>query len=194
MTRHSLAATHDIALKGMQLIRAAGAGDSEVIRALLKDGISPNVSSNGVTPLSFAVARADIGMAALLLDHGADVHATVCDDYDEVRPLLSTAAQTGCVDMARLLLDRGAAIDARSSQGATPLMHAAYEGQKDMVVFLLSRGANPLAVCDAGMTVEMLAATTDIEHIASAAMARARADIQPPPRFDMTKFRNGAKR
>jgi len=59
---------------------------------------------------------------------------------------LGIAAQEGNVDTARELLDGGANIDAPDDMGATPLMNAAYAEEREMVEFLLLRGADANAL------------------------------------------------
>jgi len=78
--------------------------------------------------------------AALLLKHGMDPdhmnwHYTT---------LLHHVAADGDIPKARLLLDHGATIDAIDEEyRSTPLGMAARWGRKDMVEFLLDRGADP---------------------------------------------------
>ena len=50
---------------------------------------------------------------------------------------LHVAAQGGCLDLANLLLDRGAHLEAQSvATGSTPLKHAVFFAQIDMVKLL----------------------------------------------------------
>ncbi|MXY17287.1 MAG: hypothetical protein F4Y57_09915, partial [Acidobacteria bacterium] len=74
--------------------------------------------SGGFTPLMFAARHGDLGMAWLLLDHGAAI-----DDVDaEGSTPLLVATVRGHVPFALLLLERGAAPDgAREVAGYTPL-------------------------------------------------------------------------
>jgi ankyrin repeat protein len=58
--------------------------------------------------------------------------------------LLHDMAQEGNIPKARLLLDHGADINAVDEEyRSTPLGLAARWGQKDMVAFLIERGADP---------------------------------------------------
>ena len=87
--------------------------------------------------------------AALLLKHGMDPdhmnwHYTT---------LLHHVAADGDIPKARLLLDYGATIDAIDEEyRSTPLGMAARWGQREMVAFLLERGADPTAAGDAWAT------------------------------------------
>ena len=79
-------------------------------------------------------------IAEFLIRSGMDPnHRT----WHEVR-LLHDMAQEGDIDKAKLLLDAGADIDpVEEEYHSTPLGMAARWGNKEMVQFLLSRGADP---------------------------------------------------
>ncbi len=123
------------------LLRAAMAGDMEVVRALLAKGASPNVNDMGLT--SFLVAagvgtgtRGGTGLAAqaaaggaanmplmdLLIEHGADVNAQI------------TGTKTYSMRIARA---------PSSNEGMTALHWAVLTGKTDVVRYLLDKGANP---------------------------------------------------
>ena len=59
-------------------------------------------------------------MAALLLDHGADLHATAADGS---QPLHAAAVRNGG-DAVAALLDRGADLQAADDAGVTPFAQA----------------------------------------------------------------------
>lgn len=69
---------------------------------------------------------------------------------------LQKAATYGHHDCALLLLRAGADIEGRGSKW-TPLMNAAYSGEKDMLRLLLHRGASLAAADDVGRDAETLA-------------------------------------
>ena len=58
---------------------------------------------------------------------------------------LHRAAASGSVAVLRLLVDAGAHLEALDQQGRTALTQAAFYGNSEAVVFLLSQGANPNA-------------------------------------------------
>jgi ankyrin repeat protein len=59
--------------------------------------------------------------------------------------LLRDAASAGNEGLAQKLLEFGADVDARDSDGNTPLILASRNGRADMCRLLLSRGADPCA-------------------------------------------------
>lgn len=63
---------------------------------------------------------------------------------------LHGAAYKGEVEVARLLISRGADVNARASDGNTPLVEAATHNRLDMVKLLLDSGADVNAANDRG--------------------------------------------
>jgi uncharacterized protein len=109
------------------LMRAAKAGDVELVRLLLDGGANPSLAlRNQTTTMMVALgargARAltpeapAFQVIKLCLDRGADVNATNTGG----ETLLHQAVGRGDA-MVRLLAERGAKLDARDKQGRTPL-------------------------------------------------------------------------
>jgi hypothetical protein len=70
-------------------------------------------------------------------------------------PVCVVAAVHGQLDALRLLEAYGADINApETPSGMTPLIHAAAAGRKEMVVFLMSAGADPTAKDKDGWTAQ----------------------------------------
>jgi ankyrin len=78
-----------------------------------------------MTALNQAAFSGKSDLAALLLDHGADIESADCDEY---RPI-HNAVQFGHYKTVELLLKRGACIDAPDQKGDTPIFIAI--GSKD---------------------------------------------------------------
>ncbi|MEM8679627.1 MAG: ankyrin repeat domain-containing protein [Planctomycetota bacterium] len=92
--------------------------------------------------LHHAVFHANVEMAALLLEEGADVHALGYENNHEMTPAIVLAAWEGGMDVVRLLLDHGADPNAISGNGVTPLSTAKRHGSKDRVALLEAHGAD----------------------------------------------------
>jgi ankyrin repeat protein len=115
------------------LLRAAKAGDAEVIQTLLAKGADPKLATKfGITPLMAAAGLGTkeedttgrkkteaeaIASIKLCLDAGADVNAI--DNQGDTA--LHGAAQKGFDQVVRFLADRGAKLDIKDKKGRTPL-------------------------------------------------------------------------
>jgi ankyrin repeat protein len=118
------------------LSRPANDRHREMIELLISHGARvPDVSKWG---RYYYFKHYDI--AALLLDNGMNPNHM---NWHHV-PLLHDMAQQGDIPKARLLLDHGADIDAVDEEyRSTALGLAARWGKREMVAFLLERGADP---------------------------------------------------
>lgn len=115
------------------MLRAAKAGDAEVIQALLAKGADPKLPTKaGITPLMAAaglgtkeedttgrkLTEADaIASIKLCLEAGVDVNAV--DNQGDTA--LHGAAQKGYDQVAQFLVDHGAKLDIKDKKGHTPL-------------------------------------------------------------------------
>ena len=168
MTAH---AAGDVAL-----IDAVRAGDSAVVRSLLKQKVAVNAAApDGMTALHWAAYEDQPDMVTMLLAAGANAKAA---SRSGITPLeiaaengnpviverllragadpnaaasgqtsLHVAAHTGNVAVAKLLLIRGAVVDARERWfSETPLMLAAAGSHSAMVKYLIEAGADVNAV------------------------------------------------
>jgi ankyrin repeat protein len=133
------------------LLRATISSDVEVVRMLLDQGASPNISGMGLTPFLIAAGvgtggrgtglasstssggPANTTIMDLLLEHGADVNAQVtgtltysyrisrAPSATEGMTALHVAAQKGKADEVRYLLAKGAKTDLLDSKGRKPI-------------------------------------------------------------------------
>lgn len=86
---------------------AAGAGDLELVKALVAEGCDPNAFDDmGWTALHHAAREEHLEIAAFLLESGAQVDAR-CESLIGDTPL-GTAADECSLEMARLLIAAGA--------------------------------------------------------------------------------------
>lgn len=114
-------------------------GDVECARVLLGAGAdvsAPALNAMEVTPLNSAAARGRHAVAQLLLDRGADVHASQHGGYSA----LHSAAANGDVALAELLLERGADPSRAAEDGRLPADLAAERGHPELAARL---GAAP---------------------------------------------------
>ena len=120
---------------------AAENGDAASIRTLLARGADANgKDSHGLTPLVRAARRGNYDAAVALLDGGADPNL-----FDSIwtRPgwsPLMNAVHKSQPRIVRLLIDRGADVNARSTDGTTPL---ALSEDEDIADMLVAAGAGP---------------------------------------------------
>jgi ankyrin repeat protein len=92
---------------------------------------------DGMTPLLVAALSGHREMAALLLDHGADVEAR--DAAGGATPLYQAAAW-GRTAVIELLIARGADVNARNRAGKTPLAAALANGSIEAARILREHG------------------------------------------------------
>ena len=120
------------------LVRAAAAGDTAAVRALLKQGHDVNaVGPDGATALHWAVRADDLVTVDALIRAGARVGVTNVLGI----PPIYVAAQQGNAAMVRRLLDARADVNAADANGDTVLMAAVRAESADTVRLLIERGA-----------------------------------------------------
>ena len=98
-----------------------------------------------ITPLSEAATSGNAAIVRLLLESGADIHASYgCGGT------VMEAATTN--DIVQIFLDRGLDINGRDKFGGTILIISAEGSRRPSIAFLLAHGADPNARTDDGMT------------------------------------------
>lgn len=122
-----------------RLMEAIRAGDRARVSTLLTE--APDAlkqkGPGGATPLMYAALYADAAMVQQLLEDGADPNV---GDDDAATALMWAVPS---LEKTRLLVERGARVNARSSDGRTPLMIAAgLPGAAPVAQLLIERGAN----------------------------------------------------
>ena len=116
---------------------------AECIKALLHGGADPNLLDTtgwGEPPLHMACRRAKVGMARILIEHGAKVNmkSRAC-----LLPL-HEAVRKGNDDVVTMLLGYGAAPNETNCLGLTALHIACAQGQRKVVSILLQSGAKTM--------------------------------------------------
>jgi len=143
-------------------------GHEDVAKLLIAKGAHLNErNAEGDTPLHYAAKYGHKNVAVLLITKGADVNAKnkngdlpthlalrghLGSAKKEVLELLiakgpklsciQISAYKGDLAKVRSFVEQGIDVDSRDSEGRTALYYAAIQGKRDVVEFLLSRGAN----------------------------------------------------
>lgn len=131
------------AINGITFAYVEPGSDADYLAAaemLIARGADVNAfSKQGLTSLhAAAVSGGAAAMVLLLLDHGADIEA-VERNAGKYTPFLN-GVQSGSEQVMELLLKRGANINAKTSEGFTPMHVAAYYDQCAAATLLLRHG------------------------------------------------------
>ncbi len=139
-------------------------GDEELVRILLDYDANPNPRVRQMrSPLSLAVQRGNINIARILLQKDASVLlspdiirlALESGNVEMVEFLIGKGADVtdtklhrnsllifcGSVEVAKLLIEKGLKVNEQTKNGWTPLHAATQRGNKELVLFLIDRGA-----------------------------------------------------
>jgi ankyrin repeat protein len=144
------------------LMVASRSGNADVVELLVRRGADVNArAARGQTALMWAVAQKHPRVVTVLLAHGADVHARSNSwsqveavsphghlEYNRAIPYgrntaLLFAARAGDLVSARLLVESGANVNDQDARGVSAVVLAAHSGFRELVEFLLERGADP---------------------------------------------------
>ena len=129
---------------GLHLLEACKKGDLatvEKVMAKAKAPVTINVQqdSDDATPLIIACQHNHIPIVASLL-RNPKLQLDLCDNQG--RTALYMASMLGHLECMKLLVRRGATVGKTSYNGTTPLIIAAFEGQKEVVEFLIANTVN----------------------------------------------------
>ena len=139
---------------------AAAAGHLGIAKLLIESGANVDFLINeGGTPLMAASARLKPEMIAFLISRGAQTNKKGHDGrYPLACPfhpgVVLVNEQLECI---RVLVAHGARVNERTDTGGTPLMKAAWFGNREAVNELLKLGADPTLRDNRGRTAAMLA-------------------------------------
>jgi ankyrin repeat protein len=132
----------------MPLHLAAEQGNVEAAKLLLEHGADVNgLEQNGWTPLQYAAGQSSKGLIDLLFTNGAVMPNTHGWTIFQI-----WALGAGDTNVATVLLSHGAKVNAKDSEGQTPLHFAAQQGTFQAVEWLLKNGADVNAKDDKGVT------------------------------------------
>ena len=156
----------------MELVKALLAYGANVNARIAKEpprppfATTPRIGTAGATPLLLAVETLDVDLMRLLLAHGADPFVPTKTNVTS----LMLASGLGNRDMnhtpeekqrgleaAKLLVNLGLDVNAAGEHGYTALHGAAFNGEDEIVQFLVEKGANIEAMDDYGETALSIA-------------------------------------
>lgn len=137
-----------------ELINACVWGNTDLLRSLVKKGISVNIDCSGFLPLSLAVQVGHLQFAETLIELGAHINA---QDSKCRNTALHHACIKGSIEMVKLLLNHGAQVNLKDDTGCSALIDACVYGHTNIVLCLLSHGADLELSNDQGMTPFMYA-------------------------------------
>jgi len=132
------------------LILACHNDNRDIVNLLITNGAEVNASDNiGLTPLHEAARNGYKNIVEQLIERGANVNAKTLDDpgpYDwfyEHWQACSTPLHLAVsyIDVTKVLVSNGADINAKDEGGHTPLQNAVFHGDKNVVEFLIAKGA-----------------------------------------------------
>ena len=125
---------------------AAAKGNIEAVKQHLAAGTDVNaIDLNGMTPIDLA----DGEIAALLRKHGGKTGKELS---------IYIAAMSGNIEAVKQHLNDGTEVNAKNSDGRTPLHLAAFGGHKEIVELLIAKGGDVNARDFLGMTPLNMAA------------------------------------
>ena len=116
-------------------------GNTDKVKQCLADGVDPNTRDMRGTPLlHWAATNGHVGVAAVLIQSGADVNAA----NREMCTALHVAVEGGarCNGVVELLIGKGADVNAKDEIMNTPLVNAARKGTREAAAQLLLAGAD----------------------------------------------------
>ena len=131
------------------LLVCVSRGNVETAKVLIDAGADlGQADAHGRSPLFISCLMNHPGCSALLLDAGADVEQAMTSINPGATALYGAVQGNRCdccsFHCASLLLEAGAIVDARTVQGATPMMVACQHGRHGLAMLLSSYGASAL--------------------------------------------------
>ncbi|KAI0427180.1 ankyrin repeat-containing domain protein [Xylaria sp. FL1042] len=122
---------------------AAARGDNRAVVTLLRYGADPNIMDVQLSgPLSNSAAQEHTTCVSLLLDAGADPEPALPRSIQKGSPLSVAARNAKDPLLAKRLLDFGANVNSCTTDGRTPLFHAAKNDDTHLAILLLEYGAD----------------------------------------------------
>lgn len=129
-------------LKQLQqdLKHACYALDLETVENILLQGLSPDFTTIGGSPLAIAVSQGSKALIDGLLRYGADINYSEPEDIFDELPIMS-ACENENIAMVKYLISLGADVNRVSGNGKSVLEIAVETGNMELVGFLIENGA-----------------------------------------------------
>jgi len=125
------------------LLRAAHSGHLDIVKWLLDEGgsLMSETDNDGVTVVHYAASKGHVELVKWLLQRIGTQNQIVKTKYDWTP--LHCAAQGGSLIVTQLLVEEyHYDINAKTSNGSTPLLLAAFKGHLNVVEYLFKKGAS----------------------------------------------------
>jgi len=123
-----------------KLLKAAEAGDTARIEALLAGGVNVDErDKRGFTPLMYAAANDRIAAIELLIRRGADVNAQ--SDIGETALICAVRYGRGKRETLKALIDAGANVNVVMNDGGSALSWAKRKNRPEAIALLAQAGA-----------------------------------------------------
>jgi ankyrin repeat protein len=123
-----------------KLLKAAEAGDTTRIEALIAGGVSIDTrDKRGFTPLMYAAANDRIEAIELLIRRGADVNAQ--SDVGETALICAVRYGRGKPETIKALIDAGANVNVVMNDGGSALSWAKRKNRPEAIALLAQAGA-----------------------------------------------------
>ncbi len=156
---------------GTLLHEASADWNEELVHTFIRLGADVNWTAGGHPALYYAANRTvhpceseanGVNVVRLLLEHGADPNAK---SGPKQTTALHMASRRGTSGIAGALIDAGADLEAKDSNGQTPLRRAVNCGSVEVAALLIARGADVDAVGKDGKTSRDVARTEEMRGV-----------------------------